>query len=49
VALVTATGVPVGAAEAPPTAAPGVARATAAEVRVAGQEGQPGEVYIYKT
>ena len=41
----TATGVPVGYAQAPPTAAPGVASATAAQVRVAGQEDQPGKVW----
>ena len=40
----TATGVPVGYAEAPPVASPHVARATAAEVRVAGQEDVPGQV-----
>jgi hypothetical protein len=40
----TAAGVPVGVADAPPVASAGVARATAAEVRVAGQEDQPGKV-----
>lgn len=40
----TATGVPVGYAEAPPVVSPDVARATAAEVRVAGQEDVPGQV-----
>ena len=40
----TATGVPVGYAEAPPVASADVASATAANVRVAGQEDVPGQV-----